>query len=335
MSTLDKEQLYKYLLASKMFQRWHWFRWHFEHKIRGANPNAFAEEILEACLDCEKFIPGFSVKILDSIAELSGQEKYEPHYEQLMQLLSELLVIRQIVSSFGGKLRIESEASLGRFGKVPELILDAGDKQVAIEVKCPALLAHQRARDVTATEIAGRFAPKETLQKALGEFADKSLGPADNRVKDFLISADSKFLAAKSEFKDLHGLLVIIWDDFIYEPITSLVHKNCGLFTDQTFARDRDGKPLRFENVDGVVVIRHLHQFKRGAAGHPTIDGIRSALDYGRDREFPPKAFITNPFGRGMSESVITCLQAYTPEPSMGAEYMPQEFIMWSGGKKT
>jgi hypothetical protein len=52
--------------------------------------------------------------------------------------------------------------------------------------------------------------------------------PRDNPVKDFLVSADAKFEHFKETDANFIGVLVIIWDDFIYEPISSLISESAG-----------------------------------------------------------------------------------------------------------
>jgi hypothetical protein len=81
--------------------------------------------------------------------------------------------------------------------------------------------------------------------------------PRDNPVKDFLVDADAKFKAFKSK-ADCTTVLVIVWDDFIYEPITALAHPKSGLLTANSFAKDANGSPMKFPNVDAVVLVRHL-----------------------------------------------------------------------------
>lgn len=49
---MTEDELYGHFFASMMFQKWHWFRWHFEHRLRGgAHP--LARDIVRALLDCD------------------------------------------------------------------------------------------------------------------------------------------------------------------------------------------------------------------------------------------------------------------------------------------
>ena len=153
--------------------------------------------------------------------------------------------------------------------------------------------------------------------------------PRDNPVKDFLISANEKFDVFKAEHELFQGVLAIVWDDHIYEPISSLLNEASGLFTERSFAKDENGNVLHFPNVDAVVLIRHLHQLVRAAGDRPLPDSLKHAMDYGRDGEFPPKAYIPNPHGAGVSEKVQEAFQAYPPSPTMGSEYVPSNVVWW------
>ena len=240
---------------------------------------------------------------------------------------SEILIINQLVLSFkDDPVSFDREPTSGTSKKNPEITISTKDYKVGIEVKAPSLLKHQKIRANNKTQVASRFIDKTEIDKITkGEVTT----PRDNPIKDFLISADQKFKSFKENEVNFRGLLVVVWDDFIYEPISALTHHSSGLFTKNSFAKDKNGQPLTFSNVDAVIIVRHLHQFNAAASGSPLIDNKTHAMDYGEKGNFPPKAFIVNPHGSGMSETIIESLQAFTPCPQMGAEYMPKELIWW------
>jgi hypothetical protein len=124
-------------------------------------------------------------------------------------------------------------------------------------------------------------------------------------------------------------VLVIVWDDFIYEPISSLLHAASGLLTPNSFYKDEQGRPIIFRNVDGVVVIRHVHQIMRATGDEPHINGCRHALDYGQQAVFPWKVFIANPHGQPVPDILPKCLQAREPSTEMGAEYNSSDLVWW------
>ena len=331
-TTMNKNDLLACVFASSIFREWHWFRFHFNHHLY-ENGHPFSESILRACLDCEPHLPGFSKGMIEGLATLCGREKHWQHLEQLFQRLAELLVIRQIVTyDWPFPARFVWEPTAAGSKKNPEILIEGGPEVIGVEVKAPALQEHQKKRGKNPTQVPSRVFGSDELA-SLPNVENGLTLPRDNPVKDFLVSADAKFASFKAADPTFRGILVIVWDDHIFEPITSLIHESSGLFTPNSFAKDKQGNRLRFQNVDSVVMIRHLHQFSRASAEKPLCDSCREALDYGRDGEFPPKAFIDNPDAAGAPKSLLECLQAYAPTSAMGAEYTPKDLIWWFGGE--
>ncbi len=153
--------------------------------------------------------------------------------------------------------------------------------------------------------------------------------PRDNPVKDFLVSDEAKFSPFRIADPEFRSVLVIVWDDHVNEPITALIHPGTGLLTSNSFFKGPDGRPRTFPSVDAVVVVRHLHNFMLIASDREPEDECREALDYGREGGFPPKVIIGNPFAERVPMEVVECLQAYTPSPMMGAEYIPGDLVWW------
>ncbi|NJM73101.1 MAG: hypothetical protein HC862_24815 [Scytonema sp. RU_4_4] len=146
--------------------------------------------------------------------------------------------------------------------KNPEIIVQSNDYQIGVEVKAPSILNHIRQRSSNSLQFPARVLPKHIIEIFPGADGGVTF-PRDNPVKDFLISADKKFAPFKQENENFSSILVIVWDDYVYEPISSLTHPFCGLFTPNSFAQDAAGEPLQFPSVDGVIIIRHLHQLIR------------------------------------------------------------------------
>lgn len=143
------------------------------------------------------------------------------------------------------------------------------------------------------------------------------------------LRANSKFAEFKRIHSQFYGILVIVWDDFINEPISALINRASGLFTTNSFAKNHDGTPMTFPNVDGVIIVRQLHQFQQAAGNGVLVDGRRDAFEYGPVESFPFKAFIPNPFGSQVPQMGIDCLHALPPDIGMGAEYLPSDEVMW------
>ncbi len=328
---MEYEGLLAHAKASKIFKQWHWYSYHFNLLANGYH-QPFAYSILDACLDCDESIPGFAKQMTDALAEISGTEKHVPHYEQLLQLLAELLIIRQIVTwNWPMEVKFAWEPTAGKSKKNPEISIASDDWVIGVEVKAPSLRQHQEARAKNFTQVPSRALTKKEIETLPGASSGVTL-PRDNPVKDFLISADSKFAEFRKADPKFFGLLVIVWDDFIYEPITALVHSNGGLLTSKSFARDKSGNALIFPNVDAVVVVRHLHQFQQAAGEKPLADGLESPLDYGEPGQFPFKVLIPNPHGRALPAEITECLQAVPQNGLMGAEYQTPEVVWWIGG---
>jgi len=324
---MNKTELLDHIESSSIFKEWHWLSYHFKKYACGVD-QSLASSILDACLDCDKQIPGFAPEFIDSIAAICGKEKDIKQYEQLLQRLAELLIIRQSVNyNWPGKPQFKYEPVIGGSAKNPEITITCGTDTIGIEVKAPSLIAHINNRSNNDTQIPSR----STALSQMVETQKSHLTlPRDYPVRDFLVSADSKFIEFKKIIPNFYGLLVIVWDDFIYEPISSLLAPQSGLFTPNSWVRDEHDLPMRFPNVDAVIIVRHLHQLMRSSREEPLNDGLQSPLDYGMDGQFPPKACIINPNGSGtIPEHVFRCFQAYTPSHEMGAEYVPQDIIFW------
>ncbi len=163
--------------------------------------------------------------------------------------------------------------------------------------------------------------------------ADNVTLPRDGPIKDFLVSADNKFAQFKKIDDTYKTILVIVWDDFINEPISSLLHKKCGLLTENSFALNEEGKRFTFDNIDGIIIIRHLHQIIRATRDKPFIDGCLHTFDYGNIDKFPPKVIINNPTGSEIPQYIIDAFQAVKPSPLLGAEYCSGDLVWWINAK--
>ena len=237
---MKKEDLYHHIFESKMFSQWHWFRWHFEHRLRGSN-HPFAESIVNACLDCTAYIPNFGFDFMDQLSAISGQEKWLPHWEQLNQKLSELLIIRQIVTfNWPSGNTYEWEEKIICDGKKPELLIQTKQLTFGIEVKAPMIFEHQKHRAENSLQGISRSLEKENLKRFAGSDKEVTL-PRDNPVKDFLLSANLKFESFKKKDNQAFiSILVIVWDDFINEPLSALTHPDSGLLTSNSFAKTKE-----------------------------------------------------------------------------------------------
>jgi len=81
-----------------------------------------ARSVIDASAECEKQIPGLGFQFIQDIASICGKEKHEPHHEQLLQKLSEVLVLRQLLNlEWPEGTTFQHEPAVSATGKRPEL----------------------------------------------------------------------------------------------------------------------------------------------------------------------------------------------------------------------
>lgn len=304
---------------------WHWLTYNF---TRSAGIAHFAVPLLASLDRIDQAMPGYAEEMLSRIEQLGGRVKDDDHYDAIMQNLAEVVVVANLIDHrWPAPVRFEMEPIAPGSAKNPEVAVELdGVGTLGVEVKSPKLREHQRLRSANEWQMVSResFTPpgKTTL-------------PRDNPVKDFLISADAKFAGFKAADSTFQSVLVIVWDDFVNEPLAALAAESSGLLTPNSFHRDGDGYAVTYPNVDAVVVIRHLHQLHLGAANDPPMDQRRHYLDYGRRGQFPFHVILDNP----ASETVLAepwrdALEVYPlAELRSGADYNPGQLIMWVGGE--
>lgn len=320
---MEEVELYKYTLDKISNQEWHWFDYHFKRL------HPFAVSLVKTCYEIEQVMPSQGIKFLDEIAGIGGVEKDLGHYQQLLQKCSEILAIRQILLvPWVADVSFEFEPKAPGSEKRPEFVVSTEGRKVGFEVKAPALLDHQNKRYTNDVQIPGRHFPPEMVEML--KMGKEATFPRDNPVKDFLESANEKFAGFRDE-GDFVGILVIIWDDFIYEPITSLVAEEAqGLLTPNSFNRTGEGEPIQYPNIDGVILIRHLTYFSNAAGDRP-IEERKHAFDFGAENSLP-NVFIPVPGGRDVADEIKTTFRALPldhPMVANSADYRPQEMIMW------
>ena len=320
---MKKADLIQYALHSNIFKRWHYFKFHFNFYTLGSE-HPLAKSIIDACVSGESKIPGFATGIIDRIAAISGRENFTPHYEQLIQQLAELHMINQVIKfSWNGLLQWEPTTNLSP--KNPELLVPlSGGTTIGLEVKSASFLQHQEIRSSNPIQLPSRSNIKDrlgTLNITL---------PRDNPIKDFLISAESKFISFKTENPLFLGILVIVTDDFVQEIVSSLLSPISGLLTPNSFAKTSNGTALAFNSIDAIILIRHQHQFIAATRDEPFIDTCTHLLDYGSPASFPPKVLVANPTGRPIPQAMLDCLQTVDiSELKHYAEYKPTDLIFW------
>ncbi|MER9892052.1 hypothetical protein NKJ40_08090 [Mesorhizobium sp. M0119] len=303
---------------------WHWFSFHFFN-----GPRPFARCIIEACGRINDHSAGMGTTLFRELLSIGGVDRHQPHYEQLMQKLAEILVIERIVTSdWPEGTTFEHEPSAFSGGPRPELLVAFPGGRLVVEVKTPSMLNHVRQRHANGAQLAyrGVLTPDDARRTA-GQ--DGLTLPRDYPVRDFLADADRKFAG----FRDGNtaSLLVVVWDDFIYEPISILANQRSGLLTPNTFERDQNGEPRTYPNLDAVVVLRHLNYFIEGAAERDLMDR-KDGMDFGDGRALPNVFFDVSGIDR-IPVHVIERLRAYyydDPGLLAMAEYNIQDVVFWN-----
>ena len=326
---MKKKELISTFLKSDMFTKWHWFYYHFNfYNLNSEHP--FAKSLIDSILNIEDKINGFANETIKRIASISGKEKHLPHYEQLLQICSEIYIINQATNCIDHSVTFDYEPTSGDSKKNPEIIMNYAKFSIGIEVKQPSLIGHINKRASNPVQLSTRTPfPIKSFEEI---YNTKGITlPRDNPVKDFLISANSKFEEFKKK-ENFFSILFIVWDDFIYEPISALLGEPSGLFKENSFAKDKSGKRLKFEFVDAVFIDRNLSNIIKGTRDEPLWDNKKNVMDYGKKTEFPFKVIIRNPdsnFSDKIPEEVLQCFQTYELSPYLGAEYIPSDLIHW------
>lgn len=302
---------------------WHWFGYHFH-----CGPTAFAMSIMESCASINRRAANIGSDLLGELVGIGGREKDEAQYEQLLQKLAEILVIERVVNCpWPEATAFDHEPAANPGGPRPELLVTTPKYRLVVEVKTPGLLRHIRARQANDVQLAyrGGIPLNEAQKLARGAVTL----PRDNPVLDFLRDGERKFAGFRKK-PDTTSLLVIVWDDYIFEPISVLVNEGSGLLTHNSYSRATNGAAEIFPNVDAIVALRHLNYFIAGSREEHLMDR-QNGLDFG-DSNALPNVLFTLPGARQMPDFVLDALRAYPhddPGLRMFAEYNPQDIVFW------
>jgi hypothetical protein len=312
--------------APRFFERWHWFQYHFSR----LPPTRFGQSIIDACIRLETVRTGLGLEFLAEIARLGGRDRDWRDYDQILQKLAELLVINAVAGmNWPATPSIQVEERAPGSPKGVDCVATRPERKYGFEIKAPALLAHRKNRAENDLQIPGRFVPHDHLER-ISEIALSGVTlPRDNPVYDFLVSANKKFAPFK-QMGDFTGILVIVWDDFIYEPITSLRHERCGLLTPDSYKRTGD-QPECYPFVDAVILLRHLTYFTAAAAEEPLSDHRRDAFHIGGEGALP-NVIIPVTGGNQIPDYILKGLRAFPlsdPLFEHAAEYQPLDFVWW------
>lgn len=318
------EALFRRVEAGPIRSGWHWLGYNFTPGTEGST--YFTPLTLMALDRVDQVMPGYADNMLTRLEQMGGKEKDPNHYIAIVQWLAELLVVRHLAEHrWPAEARFVMEPTAGQSKKNPEIVIELeGVGRLGVEVKSPDLERHRALRGTDPWQMTGR-----------SPLSPSDLGgavtlPRDNPVKDFLISSDQKFAGFRQESEEFRSVLFIVWDDYVNEPLSALLAAGSGLLTPNSFNTDEHGNPVKYPNLDAIVLVRHQHQLRHGMANHGVVDERKHFLDYGDPDAFPPHAFIPNPAGRPLAMAWLEAIGAWPLESLQpAAEYNPGELVMW------
>ncbi|WP_077624777.1 hypothetical protein [Sediminibacillus massiliensis] len=297
---------------------------HVHPFITNGNLHPFIINLVNALDKIEQALPdkSYAKTTIERIASFN-----KDNFEQVIQTFAEITILKRLVTVATPPNTITLDPTAKKGGKNPEYRGRVKDIYFAIEVKTASLFKFNIERQ-TGLQITSRF-DDEDLDILIQ--SGKTVNSRALKVKDYLVSADKKFeqYKQKEEFKGDLRLLCIFWDDYINEPLSALANPYSGLLTENSFYKDS-----RFENVDGVIVIRHLHQFFRmlqyGEIVNYGQEGVYDAFDY--SNPMVDSIYFPNPIGRQIPLEYLSLFQVRhyldVLDPLV-AEYNSTDFVDW------
>ena len=306
---------------------WHFLHYHFAPYKNGYE-HFLCASIVDACTRIEEVIPGYTEEFSSRLASLADREMYLPHFEQIIQLLAELYVINHLACLGLPDAVFLHEPPSTTSDKNPEVGIKLPDKKIFVEVKCREYIPHHNNRGAAAVEVPARMDGARELARTLVNEGETIVYPRHNVIKDFLISANDKFQGIKKDDYNAITVLVIVWDDFIYEPISSLINAVSGLLTENSFYTN-DNVPISFGNIDAIIVMRQSHHIVRATRDQLPVDGLTHPLDWGKKDAVLPKAYIPVNASSTIGSYLCDIFQAHhIQELQHVAEYRPQEIVL-------
>ncbi|MFA8433350.1 MAG: hypothetical protein ACEPOZ_02435 [Marinifilaceae bacterium] len=301
---MDRKGLIQNILNSAILHQWHWFAPHFT-PLKQGNESAFVQSLLDSLLIIGQHLPKLPLTYLNRIASFSGKPYNIRQYEQLMQLLAEILILHQVMAyKWKRKIRFVWEPKSILSNKGPELNLEGADYTIGIEVKSPSLLFHENPKALNRNQ--------ESIQP--GKM------PQFNPMENYLESAREKFSGFKQDASNYFSLLVVVWDHLIHEPISALLNPKFGIF------RNSNSYPM----VDAVILTQHRALFGHFLKEPKQNYNSPILLDYGLPDTEPYKIIIANPDSQtSIPQDVIDCLQVEPPDQIPGEKYNPANQIPW------
>lgn len=286
----------------------------------------FGQHLLAALIDCEERVPQLGYRFIKELHAVKyvptavDPAAWKARFEELIQKFAEILVARALCTiDWPAGTTIEFEPLNKSNGKRPEFSVRTPERLWLFEVKCPSFIAHQHNRSVNPHQLPIRGFMRDAPHMA----GDTVTLPRDNTMKDFLVSAEQKFVGFDAG--EVTGILVVVWDLNMYEAISVLMHPQAGLLTENSWFNVK-GVTATFPSVDGVIVLNRLEQLKQGA--QERIDHIDPFELGGTDAL--PNTWCPNIGNGDLSPMVAAGFDAFHHEgTAIGADYSIMDYVMW------
>lgn len=303
--------------------RRHYLDYHF------ANETIFARDFIDFVCALDAASPGAAKNVIQKIGSVRGETASK--YEQIVQSLCELIIAKKFTEEFpcenGYQLSWEpTDAN----GKNPEFMITCNEWRVLVEVKTPSLSDYNNKNRKAKAQLVGRLGSmKDFMQSLYGE--EHVALPLDNKIKDYLISAEAKFSSFAKIDIPTYGLLFICWGERMFEAITPLSNPACGFLCENSHLK-KDGEIVKFPHITGVIVTQH-QLFLRLILAERYQHKTGGSLGYGEYWGFgspPNPSFSENPFANHRLPKVFKdILQTVSPDTSLDPLSRPTDFVYW------
>jgi hypothetical protein len=300
----------------------HFLAFHF------VNHTKFAQEFIELVCVLEDLCPGAGCATVKKISSLGGKDRAT--YDQIVQALCELVIGKKFIKEFpadeGFKLHWEP-TDMGKAN--PEFMLEGPEWRVLVEVKCPSLHEYEIKNRAATDQLPARLPGlKDIVSKSSGT---EPAPPLDNKLKDCLISAERKLASFGEVCVPTYGLLVVCWTQRMFEAVSPLSNKGCGLLTSASFYR-KDEKAVQFTHVSGVITTQQ-QSFLQEALAERRPSHLASDLDYGsywKPNTPANPVFSPNEFAKlQLPQEIIDALEAVMVGEHLDPIARPMDFVMW------
>lgn len=223
-------------------------------KIAHDNKLKYYNDFIEVLDILNKYLSKNGIKDLLNNKLLLNKKYDEPHY---LQAVSEINLLYYVLRKYNNGFKYEPKYN-GK--KNPECSFKYKDKLINIEVKCPDLTSkiESEKRKTTKLYIPERTEQYKQIINDLKNMSDEIevVKRYDNKLKDYLVSASSKFPESSKE----HFNILVISLDIIQDldEWYTYIFGNEGVFTSESFVPRKN-----YKNVDAILLTNFMNGHTR------------------------------------------------------------------------